>query len=154
MTSSANAQQRTVLLDANVLSRLALIGKANLLPEVLPDRCTTAPAIEHEIEAGIDAGVAYLQPIIALIEQRMIRVLELEPGDLEFVASVPRKLARGEAEGIALCKRLDMVFVTHDRKAANYCERAGVACLHFRTLVEALHKRGLLTDSEMQRSLD
>ena len=31
MTSSANVQKRSVLLDANVLSRLALIGKANLL---------------------------------------------------------------------------------------------------------------------------
>jgi predicted nucleic acid-binding protein len=153
MTSSANVQQRSVLLDANVLSRLALIGKTNSLPEVLPDRCTTAPAIRHEIEAGIDAGIAYLQPIVALIEQGTIRVLELEPGDLEFVASVPRKLALGEAEGIALCKRLDMVFVTHDRKAANYCERAGVTCLHFSILIEALHKRGLLTDTEAKQAL-
>ncbi|MFZ2358684.1 MAG: hypothetical protein WA040_05010 [Anaerolineae bacterium] len=153
MTSSANVQKRSVLLDANVLSRLALIGKANLLAVALPERCTTAPAIRHEVEAGIDAGIAYLRPIIELIRQGTLRVLELEPGDLEFVASVPRKLARGEAEGIALCKRLDMVFITHDRKAANYCERAGVTCLHFSTLVEALYKRGLLTDAEAKQAL-
>lgn len=153
MTSSASAQQRSVLLDANVLSRLALIGKANLLTVALPERCTTAPAIQHEIEAGIDLGIAYLQPIIDLVEQGTLRVVELEPGDLEFVASVPRKLARGEAEGIALCKRLDMVFVTHDHKAANYCERVGVTCLHFSTLVEALYKRGLLTAADAKQAL-
>jgi predicted nucleic acid-binding protein len=55
------------------------------------------------------------------------------------------KLGLGEAEGISLCRRLGMVFVTHDRKAANFCDRAGVKCLHFRTLIEALEKRGLLS---------
>ena len=80
-------------------------------------------------------------------------MLDLEQADQAFVASIPRKLALGEAEGIALCRRLDMIFVTHDRKAANYCERAGIRCLHFRTLVDALHRRGLLTDLELQQAL-
>jgi predicted nucleic acid-binding protein len=152
MYSSAKPEQR-VLLDANVLSRLAQIGRANLLPQVLPGRCTIAPAINQEIVAGIDGGIAYLEAVAIMVEQGEVRVLDLEQVDREFVASVPRKLAHGEAEGIALCRRLDMTFVTHDRKAANYCERAGVRCLHFRTLVEALHERGLLTDLELQQAL-
>lgn len=152
MDSSVKTEQQ-VLLDANVLSRLAQIGRAELLVQILPGRCTIAPAIYHEIAAGIDGGITYLATVATLVEQGEVRVLALEQADQEFVASVPRKLARGEAEGIALCRRLDMTFITHDRKAANYCERAGVPCLHVRTLVEALHGRGLLTDAELQQAL-
>lgn len=152
MNSSARPE-RQILLDANVLSRLAQIGRENLLPQIFPGRCTIAPAIYDEITAGIERGIAYLVTAATLVEQGEIRLLSLEQVDREFVASVPRKLAHGEAEGIALCRRLDMIFITHDRKAANYCERAGVRCLHFRTLVEALHGRGLLTDLELQQAL-
>jgi predicted nucleic acid-binding protein len=75
------------------------------------------------------------------------------PEDREYSASLPRKLGLGEAEGISLCHRLGMVFVTHDRKAANACDRIGVKCLHFRTLVETLEKRGLLTWEQAQQAL-
>lgn len=154
MTSSVETSQQTLLLDANVLSRLAQIGKADLLPAELPNRCTISPAIYRELEAGVNSGVPYLQLVLALVQRGDIRVLDLADEDQQFIGSVPRKLGRGEAEGIAICKRLAMVFVTHDRKAANYCEREGVVCLHFRALVQGLHKRGLLTDSEMQRALE
>jgi predicted nucleic acid-binding protein len=153
MTSSAEASRKAVLLDANVLSRLAQIGKADVVPRALANRCTIAPAIYDELEAGVNAGVSYLRAVTVMVQQGHIRVLELEVGDQQFIASVPRKLARGEAEGIAICKRLGLVFITHDRKAANYCERAGVTCLHFSILVEALHKRGLLTDAEAKQAL-
>lgn len=154
MTSSVETSQKSLLLDANVLSRLAQIGKADLLPATLPNRCTISPTIYRELEAGVNSGVPYLQLVTALVHRGEIRVLDLEDEDQQFIVSMPRKLGRGEAEGIAICKRLGTVFVTHDRKAANYCERAGVVCLHFRALIEGLHKRGLLTDSEMQRSLE
>lgn len=74
--------------------------------------------------------------------------------DRDYIASLPRRLGLGEAEGIALCRRLDMVFVTHDRKAANFCDRAGVRCLHFRTLVDALQKQRLLTSEQARQVLE
>jgi predicted nucleic acid-binding protein len=140
-------------LDAHVLSRLAQIGGVDLIPQILPGKCTIAPAIYDEISVGIEGGVAYLGAVATLVEQGEVRLLDLEQADRDFFASIPRKLARGEAEGITLCRRLDMTFVTHDRKAADYCALAVVRCLHFRTLVEALHGRGLLTDAELQQAL-
>jgi hypothetical protein len=111
------------LLDANVLSRLALTRRSDILSTAFPGRCYVAPAVYREIEAGVAVGVSYLEPIMA-------------------------------AEGISLCRRLGMVFVTHDRKAANFCDRAGVQCLHFRVLVEALEKRGLLTSEQARQALE
>ncbi len=152
MESSANSP-RPVLLDANVLSRLAKIGRLDLVPHVFPGRCFITPAIYHEIRVGIEAEIVYLRAVETVVANGDLRVVELKQADLEFVTLVPRKLARGEAEGIALCRRLDMIFVTHDRKAANYCDRIGVTCLHFRSLVEALRRRNLLSEQEAAEAL-
>lgn len=154
MKSSLESGRRAVLLDANVLSRLARVRQADVLPKVFPGRCYLAPAIYHEIEAGVEVGVEYLEEVIALVRQERLRVLGIEEEDRDYIASLPRRLGLGEAEGIALCRRLDMVFVTHDRKAANFCDRVGVRCLHFRTLVDALQKQGLLTSEQARQALE
>ena len=154
MKSSLESGHRAVLLDANVLSRLARVHQADVLPKVFPGRCYLAPAIYHEIEAGVEVGAEYLEEVIALVGQERLRVLGIDEEDRDYIASLPRRLGLGEAEGIALCRRLDMVFVTHDRKAANFCDRAGVRCLHFRTLVDALQKQGLLTSKQARQALE
>lgn len=153
MQSLPEPGRGAVLLDANVLSRLAHIGRSDILSTAFPGRCYVTPAVYREIEAGVAVGVSYLEPILALVERKELQVLDLQPEDREYGAATPRKLGLGETEGIALCRRLEMIFVTHDRKAANFCDRAGVKCLHFRTLVEALERRGLLTSEQAHQSL-
>ena len=154
MKSSHKPPRRAVLLDANVLSRLARVHKTEVLLKVFPGGCYLAPAIYHEVEAGVEASVRYLEEVVALVRRGALRILDTEEADREHIASLPRKLGPGEAEGITLCRRLGMVFVTHDRQAANFCDRAGVKCLHFRTLVDALQKRGLLTPRQAQKALE
>ncbi len=154
MKSSPEPSRRAILLDANALSRLARVGRIELIPQVFPGRCYLSPAIYREIEAGMEAGVVYLEPVIVQVRQRGLRVLAVEEADRTYMASLPGRLALGEAEGIALCHRLGMVFVTHDRKAANFCDREGVRCLHFRTLVDTLQKRGLLTAEQAWQALE
>jgi len=154
MQSSPESGRGAVLLDANVLSRLAHIRRSDILPTIFPGRCYVAPAVYREIAAGLAVGVSYLEPIMALVERKELQVLDLQPEDREYGVSTPRKLGLGETEGIALCHRLGLVFVTHDRKAANFCSRAGVKCLHFHTLVEALEQRGLLTPEEALHALE
>lgn len=154
MRSSPESGRRAVLLDANVLSRLARVGRIDILSLAFPGGCYLAPAIYAEIQAGIEANVMYLQSVLDLMAQGRLRVLQVEREDREYIASLPPKLGLGEAEGVALCHRLGLVFVTHDRQAANFCNRAGVRCLRFRTLVAALQQRRLLTPEQARQALD
>jgi predicted nucleic acid-binding protein len=154
MQSSPEPGGGVVLFDANVLSRLARIGRSDIVSTTFPGRCYVAPAVYREIEAGVAVGVSRLDQIMALVEHKELQVLDIQPEDREYGASLPRKLGLGETEGIALCRRLGMVFITHDRKAANFCHRAGVKCLHFRVLVETLEKRGLLTSEQARQALE
>lgn len=111
------------------------------------------PGVYREIETGVAIGVSYLEPILALVERKELQVLDLQPEDREYGVTAPRELGLGEVEGIALCHRPGMTFVTRDRKAANFCERTGVECLHFHALVAALEQRGLLTSEEAHQAL-
>jgi hypothetical protein len=61
MPSSPEPSRGAVLLDANVLSRLALIRCSDILSTAFPGRCYVAPAVYREIEAGIAVGVSYLE---------------------------------------------------------------------------------------------
>lgn len=153
MKFSPEPGRRAVLLDANVLSRLARIHCLDILVKALPGNRYVTPAIYREVEAGVAAGVTYLNDVLSSIAQGEIHVLELEDDDDSYAASLPPKLGAGEAEGIALCHRLGLVFITHDRKAANFCDRSGVRCLHFRVLVEYLQKRDWLTPGQAQKAL-
>ena len=154
MKFSPEPGRRAIVLDANVLSRLARIGRLDVIPRAFSGPCYLTSAIANEIEAGLEAGVMYLEVVRTLIQRGELGVLSALEEDRRYMDSLPRKLGQGEAEGIALCHRLNMVFVTHDRQAANFCEQAGVRCLHFRTLVDALQKRGLLTAEEALRALE
>jgi predicted nucleic acid-binding protein len=104
MSSTDESSRRAVLLDANVLSRLARVQQADLLSRVFPGRCFLTPAVYNEIEAGIAAGVTYLEAILALVRRQELKVLDVEPEDREYSATLPRRLGLGEAEGIALCR--------------------------------------------------
>jgi predicted nucleic acid-binding protein len=99
-----STEPRPVILDANALSRLAHVQQTELLPRIFPGRCFLAPAVYREIEAGVGTGVAYLEPILALVKRQELKVLDIEPEDREYSAALPRKLGLGEAEGIALCR--------------------------------------------------
>lgn len=154
MRSSPEPGRRAIVLDANALSRLARIGRLDVIPQAFSGRCYLTSAIASEIEAGLEAGVMYLEAVRTLIQRGELGVLSASREDRRYMDSLPRKLGEGEAEGIALCRRLNMVFVTHDRQAANFCDQAGVRCLHFRTLVDALQTRGLLTPGEARRTLE
>jgi len=59
----------------------------------------------------------------------------------------------GEAEAIALCYRMGLVFISHDRKAINYCERIGISSVKFIVLVNRLKTAGLLTEAEIDEML-
>jgi predicted nucleic acid-binding protein len=67
--------------------------------------------------------------------------------------SLPLRLGSGEAEAIAICHNQKMVFVTHDRKAANYCDRAGISVVRMKELLEAFQRTGLINAADAQKML-
>ena len=68
-------------------------------------------------------------------------------------ARLPPKLGRGEAEAIAICRQRNMIFITHDRKAANYCLRESIGCIRLTDFLNQLLLAGLLSQMELDNIL-
>lgn len=147
-----------VLFDTNVLSLFAKIERLSLLLQAFAKmhqakQLYVSPAIQRELEAGVEHGATYLQSAIVLIHENDIQIVYPTKADQQFIHSMPSKLAEGEAEAIALCHRLGLVFISHDRKALNYCERVGIPSVKLAVLINRLEVAKLLSESEIDKML-
>lgn len=159
MISSTSPRSSGIVFDTNVLSLFARAGRLDLLQTIhasarRPIRLCITPAIHEELKIGYDKGVSYLADVLKLVGKSQVQILELATADQLFIESLPARLALGEAEAIALCHRLHFVFITHDRKAVNYCDRLGIPAVRFVSLLAGLHKAGRLSDAEMEKMLE
>ncbi|MCB0125343.1 MAG: hypothetical protein KDE58_23980 [Caldilineaceae bacterium] len=158
MSSSASDLQKGVLFDTNVLSHFAKIGRLPVLLQAFADvhrakRLYVSPMIQRELETGVRLDASYLQDALRLIEDGDIQIIQPTKADRQFIHSLPAKLAAGEAEAIALCYRLNLVFISHDRKAINYCERSGISSIKFEVFANRLMAARLLTESEIAQMI-
>ena len=158
MNSSASKRPQGVLFDTNVLSHFAKIERLPVLLQAFSalhqaKQLYISPMIYKEVITGIQQGATYLQAALQLITTGDLQIVYPSKADQQFMYSLPAKLAAGEAEAIALCHRLNLVFISHDRKAMNYCERAGIASIKLGLLLPRLQTAGLLTEAEVAQML-
>lgn len=149
MADSTSRNPSGYVLDTNVLSLFAKIGRLNLLQQIATVPLFVTPAIQDELKTGVANGVSYLADALKLIDSEVIELLTISPVDLQYMENLPAKLASGEAEAIASCYRDSLTLISHDRKAINYCEREKIDYIPLIDLAEVLHQAGQLTDDEI-----
>ncbi len=158
MNSLTSPPHKGIIFDTNVLSLFAKVSRLDLLHQFSATPLSTValyitPTIQRELEIGLQNGVDYLEDALQLVAAGHLQIITLGEVDRLFMGSLPSKLALGEAEAIALSHRYNMIFITHDRKAINYCKREGIDCIRLTTLLLKLQNAGLLTTSEIERML-
>lgn len=158
MNSSTLGPHKGAIFDTNVLSKFAKVNRLDLLRQIITAaragvELYITPAIQHELEAGVENEVDYLAAVLQLVDAGHLQVIHLTDADQLFINSLPAKLAAGEAEAIALCYRLNLALISHDRKAINYCNRVGIACIRLTSLLDRLKTAGLLTETEIAEML-
>jgi predicted nucleic acid-binding protein len=149
MPSSTSAATNGLVLDTNVLSSFSVANKLPLLQTITMAPLYITPYIVEELQAGIDKGVSTLTAVLTLITTAQISILQLTETERAMQLHLPKKLAQGEAEAIAVCRQCNMLFITHDRKAANYCDHEGIPCIRLKDLLFQLVLAGLLSQEEM-----
>ncbi len=149
MKSPTSTNPKNVLLDTNVLSKFAKINRLDLLPQIFPPPIYITPMIRQELEVGLSKRFEYLSQVLNLVDAGQIEVLPTNH-DKQNLSS---KLQAGESEAIPICYKLGLIFITHDRKAINYCDRMGIGCVPLTDLIEELQVAGLLTALEVDKLL-
>jgi len=158
MHSSQSEGSEGIVFDTNVLSIFSKGDQTNLLFQTFAYSYETnqlyiSPAIKQELEDGAQRGIAHLIEVLKLIEQGHIQIINPTELDRQFMKNLPPKLDIGEAEAIAICHRLEYIFISHDRKAINYCEREGISYINLSVLFERLKQMQLLTESDIKQML-
>lgn len=153
MPSLTSAVPNGIILDTNVLSSFATANKLSLLQGLTSASLYITPHIAEELNVGIKRGVSALTVVLALINSAQINVLQLTKTEKAMQLHLPKKLAQGEAEAIAVCRQRNLLFITHDRKAANYCDRKGIPCIRLKDLLQQMVLAGLLSQGEMDSML-
>ncbi len=153
MNSSISPKRNGFILDTNILSLFAKVNSLNILQQFATLPLYITPVIQQELEAGLKREVHYLADVLQLVKSGRLQVIRPNKADEQFISKLPPKLGLGEAEAIALCQRCNMVFITRDRKAANYCERSGIGFIRLTDLLEQLKIAGLLGASKIEQML-
>lgn len=104
-----------VFIDTDVLSIFAKIQRLLLLFAILnEDRLNISAAVEIELQTGVAKGFGFTQDIVALHSQGRIGTYHPTATDQQFMVTLARTLDSGERESIAICKRLNAIFVSNE----------------------------------------
>lgn len=70
--------------------------------------------------------------------------------DEAFMVSLPHTFAAGERESIAICKHLDAIFVSNERRVKHHCQTNGIRCINLAEISRALWELEILTQTHVR----
>ena len=70
--------------------------------------------------------------------------------DRQSMATMPPSLGLGERESIAICKRLNSIFVSNERRVKHHCRDYGVDCVNLVEILRALWELGILKQADVR----
>jgi len=140
--------QGVVILDCNLISSFAKINRIDLLEKLFPDaRLVITASVYNELlktkEYGFDFSDEIIQSDIGLINIRKEERSVFE----DFLQDY--RIHLGEAEGIAIAKCRDGVFMTNDSRAVRFCEEKGVMVLNLKDVLRKIAADEMVNKDEM-----
>ncbi|WP_423222487.1 hypothetical protein [Candidatus Amarolinea aalborgensis] len=140
-----------VVSDTNILTSFAAARALDLLLKALSVQTIfIPPAVKREIEAGLARHVRHLQPVLDMMTQGFIGVLDLESEDQARLALLPPSFGPGEREAVALCQRLGAILLCNDHQVLRYCAHQTILALDLPTLLRLLWLNGLVSQATVR----
>jgi predicted nucleic acid-binding protein len=138
------------LLDANILSVFAKLGRLELLFRVLGPQLAVSSNVYSELQDGLALGYEDLRPALELIETGELGVVPIGDAEQEFLLQVPFQPEEGEADSLAWCLAHAGAFVTSDKRAARRASDLGVHVVRQRDILRELWVKGILSVKEVR----
>ena len=143
-----------ILIDNNILSTFAKIGRLALLFQVTAEVLYISPNVYNELQQGLQVGHTVLQAVFDLIASGKLQVVSLTEEDHQRMAQIPFTSAKGEADSLAYCLGHQAIFVTNDQRAYKRGIQLGVTCIRLATLLRSLWVTGVLTKEKVRELID
>jgi predicted nucleic acid-binding protein len=151
--------QQPILLDTNIFSIFAELGKTDLLLAVLNQHLLfVSPTVYTELSVGLSRGHTHLRYALDLVgENKSINVAILTSEEANSLKTLPAWLGSGEAESIVVCQSRGWIFASYDRKAVNYCKNRAIFTLTLNDILAAIWQGNIVSKddvTEMIRQLE
>lgn len=120
------------LLDCDIASTFAKIGKIDLLKEIFSSDVYISNSVYIELMRAKDMGFSFPDKIFSSITTITLNDSEL----VDFQKySQEKNIHFGEAEGISICKNRNAVFLTNDSIVVKFCEANGIKVLNLKDVL-------------------
>ena len=140
-----------VISDTNVLSSLAAGDSFPVLLRLFArSKLAIPPCVQRELQAGLEQGNIYLQPIIQAVLTQKIEVVPLSAEAEQLAFGYPARLDEGEREAIALAQTRKAILLSNDRAAIRYCQQHGIRVIGLVTILRLLWTENVMLQDDVR----
>jgi len=139
-----------VVLDCDLISTFAKVNRIDLLELLFPDdQLVITASVYNELlevkQYGFDFPDKLIQTSIGLINIQNVEKSVFE----NFLQDY--RIHLGEAEGIAIAKCRNGVFITNDSKAVEFCREKWVKVLNLKDVLRKIATEKIINKGEMTK---
>lgn len=137
----------TVILDCDIASTFAKIDRLVLLKKIFPksDICITS-SVYTELLRAKRIGFSFPDKIFDTIKQIALMEEEIE---CFRRFSQDKRIHAGEAEGLAIAKVRDAVFLTNDTLVIGFCNENEIKALDLKDVLTLMGEKKVVTRKEI-----
>ncbi|MCK4736794.1 MAG: hypothetical protein KAT65_30345 [Methanophagales archaeon] len=128
-----------ILVDTNILSTFAKIGKLELLFGVFSQKTLyLSPNVFQELKDAKDKWYDFVEHIFKLLQSRKLKLLPLEEDEYMLMLQLPKYFGKGELDSIAICMKRNYILLSNERKVIKFCEENGIDHFNLNGILKAL----------------
>ncbi|MBI1765729.1 MAG: hypothetical protein HYR56_30360 [Acidobacteria bacterium] len=139
----------------NILSFLAA---GDSLPAFLRlfarSKLVIPPGVQQELQAGLNAGANYLEPVLQAIQANQIEVSALSAEEEFLTYNLPRSLNEGELQALALTQKRRAPLLCNDTQALRYCQPRGITVVNLVAILRLLWVKNVQSPDEVRRLIE
>jgi predicted nucleic acid-binding protein len=139
------------LVDTDILSAMAKIGRIQLLFALLPiPQLHITPGVLVELVHSFNLRRQYAVDIFGLMAAGQIQIMYLTQEEAAFRDTLPTTLGTGERESLAIARARGSIVLSNESRVAHHCRTHGVSCVRLPDILRALWVEGIVSQQEVQ----
>ena len=135
------------LIDTNILSTFALVGRLDLLIKVF-GKLSIAEEVFNEVKKASSKGYAHAQAILERCDGESIEILTPTVEERNTMKTLPLSFGDGERGSIAIAKHRSLLFASNEKRVLNYGKREGIGTISLNSILRYLWEEKVLTKEE------
>ncbi|MDI6811678.1 MAG: hypothetical protein QMD80_08470 [archaeon] len=136
-----------IILDCDIASTFAKIDRIAFLKKAFPKSdISITNSVYTELLRVKRIGFSFPDKIFDSIMQ-----IALRDEEIEYFRrfSQDKRIHAGEAEGLAIAKMRDTIFLTNDSQVVRFCEENGIKVLDLKDVLTLIVEKGIVTKKEI-----